>query len=281
MRGTKRKNVDRPSDDEIEQEQKILDDERRYRAALLGQGDGWQEPKQIKNKLKALVNSGDISQAEICRQLKVTEEDYENFMSLKKQHDNLSSVVYHNAHALIVKREKQGLPILPAAKKQRRDSAQGSSPAKSKESPKKDSNSGPPNISDIHLEGEEREKVPIFDTCNEVRRKINQHIKKYGTSQTQFARDLTEHVSIGENVDGRKIGAILKKSGANAGAKSPVFYAAYVYFEKLRVKDGKAKTKTRNEMEEVWGAGGMSRDHDQNTQYVIGISFSTVIRTSS
>ncbi|KAJ0136644.1 Homocysteine S-methyltransferase 1 [Fusarium oxysporum f. sp. albedinis] len=34
-----------------------------------------------------------------------------------------------------------------------------------------------PDISEIHLEGEETDVVPIYDGCNEIRRKINAHMK--------------------------------------------------------------------------------------------------------
>lgn len=52
------------------------------------------------------------------------------------------------------------------------------------------------------------------------------------------------------------------KRGPTAGAESKVFYGAYVYFEKLRIKEAKAKSKKREEMEKVWGRRGMQlQDH--------------------
>ena len=41
-------------------------------------------------------------------------------------------------------------------------------------------------------------------------------------------------------------------SGVQAGAHDVAFYAAYVYFEKIRQKEGKKKTKKRERMEEIW-----------------------------
>lgn len=269
MRGTKRKRVDHPDDDEVERQQTLVDAEARLRAAVNGKISGWESPNDVKHKLKAFVDSGELRIEALCQQLKVSEDDYKRFIAMRSERDNMGSIVYHNGREFLNDREKRGLHTTPAAKKQRRDSAQGSSPATRKNSPREQTkNSGPSDISDIHLEGEEHERVPIFDTCNDVRRKINAHLKKFAMSQTQFARDLNEHVAVADNVDQRKIGLFLKKSGANDGAKSPIFYAAYVYFEKLRIKDGKDKTKTRKEMEEVWGARGMSRDVDKNTRYV-------------
>ena len=43
------------------------------------------------------------------------------------------------------------------------------------------------------------------------------------------------------------------------------FYTGNVYFEKLRVKEGKNKSKKREEMEYVWkDEGGFSRDRSHN-----------------
>ena len=44
----------------------------------------------------------------------------------------------------------------------------------------------------------------------------------------------------------------LNKHDPIHGAESAVFYASYVFFEKLRVKLGKPKSKKRLEMEKVW-----------------------------
>ena len=49
-----------------------------------------------------------------------------------------------------------------------------------------------------------------------------------------------------------------------AGASHNVFYGAYVFFEKVRIAEGKPKTKHRLDMEAAWGAdGGISRGSDR------------------
>lgn len=47
----------------------------------------------------------------------------------------------------------------------------------------------------------------------------------------------------------------MEKKGPAAGNTSSVFYAAYVFFEKLRVRDNKPKAKKRQEMETEWPDG--------------------------
>lgn len=45
----------------------------------------------------------------------------------------------------------------------------------------------------------------------------------------------------------------MNQRGPGAGGHSGIFYAAYVFFEKVRLRDGKPKSKRREEMEQVWG----------------------------
>lgn len=56
----------------------------------------------------------------------------------------------------------------------------------------------------------------------------------------------------------------LSKKGAMAGNTSAVFYASYVYFEKLRLAQGKPKPKHRIDMEGIYPEGmdvKRRRDH--------------------
>jgi hypothetical protein len=124
-------------------------------------------------------------------------------------------------------------------------------------------------VSSIHLHGEEDGAVPIFDTCDDIRKKINDYLKKEPkATQAGLARELSNHLPDDEKVDGRQMGAFLKKKGPCDGGHSPVFYAAYVYFEKLRVKDNKKKSKKREEMEEAWAEeGGFPREGSHNMYF--------------
>lgn len=44
-------------------------------------------------------------------------------------------------------------------------------------------------------------------------------------------------------------------SGPDAGNTNPVYYAAYVFFEKERTRTGKAKSGSRKKMEEIYPSG--------------------------
>ena len=130
-------------------------------------------------------------------------------------------------------------------------------------------------LSDIKLPDEDTGRVPIFDTCDDVRKKITEHLHKVpNASQASFARELNSLAAhfpwpgIAQSeakVDGRRLGDFLKKKGPQNGAHTMAFYAAYVYFEKLRIKEGKKKMKKREEMEKIWGEkGGFPRQGSHN-----------------
>lgn len=52
-------------------------------------------------------------------------------------------------------------------------------------------------------------------------------------------------------IQSKQLHDFLSKKGAMAGNSSCIYYAAYVYFEKLRIKEGKKKSVMREEMEDI------------------------------
>ncbi|KAI1865723.1 hypothetical protein JX265_008046 [Neoarthrinium moseri] len=130
---------------------------------------------------------------------------------------------------------------------------------KSKQSPKE-----PPaaELTSIHLDGEIDENVKIYDTCDDVRRKITGHVKD--STQAAFARELSQMMPH-TRINATHVGRFQKMKGPRAGGHNPVFYAAYVYFEKLRIKQGKKKSAKREQMEEHWEEkGGFPREGSHN-----------------
>ncbi|THU98331.1 hypothetical protein K435DRAFT_720906 [Dendrothele bispora CBS 962.96] len=132
--------------------------------------------------------------------------------------------------------------------------AKASSSKKSKE---------PVDLFSIRLDGDDNGTVEIYDSCDAVRRKINQHLMKGGTTKAQFMHDIARAAYPGDppNIQTKQLQDFLTKKGPTAGSTSRVFYAAYVYFEKQRLSEGKPKSAHRKKMEEQWGnEGGMPRE---------------------
>jgi len=115
----------------------------------------------------------------------------------------------------------------------------------------------------VSLPGEEEGKVEIYDSCDELRRKINAYIRS-GTTKAAFIREIVRAAESEDypiKIQSKQLGDFLALRGATGGNSSKVCYASYVYFEKKRIAEGKPKSKHRLGMEDAWGAeGGLSRE---------------------
>ncbi|KAK5083930.1 hypothetical protein LTR05_006437 [Lithohypha guttulata] len=102
------------------------------------------------------------------------------------------------------------------------------------------------------LEGEETGDVETYDICDDVRRKVRAHLKKQGVTQAGFCREISKCLGRGEtSIQSAQLASFLKKKkkGTMAGNTSKAFYASYVYFESMRVRDKKPKSSKRLQME--------------------------------
>ncbi|KAK6415255.1 hypothetical protein LTR95_017607 [Oleoguttula sp. CCFEE 5521] len=215
-----------------------------------------QNADQVRRNLRRVTDNNEMTVKALCETLQVSSTSYSNFMRQSGSPKGTQSDVSMNAWEYLMKREMVGVK-LPVAKKAK-NAESDSRTAKGKANT---------SISEVHLDGEERDAVPVYMTCDAVRRQITVHLQKTGTSQAQFCRDLSAqlHAESDAAIKPNALTTFRGKKGANGGATSKVFYAAYVLFEKQRMAEGKAKSKMRQEMEEVWGAKGMDRDHDAST----------------
>ncbi|KAK4044406.1 hypothetical protein C8A01DRAFT_31460 [Parachaetomium inaequale] len=210
---------------------------------------------QVRRKITKFLDSGAMTKTAFAKEIGVSAKSLGGFLGVSGRYQGSGFAAYPAAWEFFKKREIAGVK-LPTAKKQKTSSAgEASSTAKAVAI----------DISDVVLPGEEDDNVSVFDTCDEVRKKINAHLKKPGVTQAQFCRDI--YAQLGPTRPAKpfqssQLAQFRNAKGALSGAKSRIFYGAYVFFEKLRIKGGKPKTKHRLEMEEQWGPGGMRRDID-------------------
>lgn len=145
-------------------------------------------------------------------------------------------------------------PITESKKKSPSAKADGSAPKRPSAA----------DLADISLEGEIDDTVPIYDTCDDLRKKLRVHLAQPGVTQAGFARELSELVRT-EKVTAAHVSRFLTFKGPRAGGHSPVFYAGYVYFEKLRIRQGKKKSAKREQVEAAWEhEGGLPREGSHN-----------------
>jgi hypothetical protein len=248
---------------------------------------------QVRRKINRLIDSGAITKTAFAREIGVSAKSLNGFLGVHGPMNGAAFAAYDAAWEYFKKREIAGikLPVkapakVPAAKKQKTATASASptastsgaagtaasaatSEGQSTATATAASSGAVPDISDIVLPGEENDAVPVFDTCDEIRRKINAHLKKPGVTQAQFCRDVYAQLKgpsrPGKPFQGVQLARFRGMKGPLSGAKSSLYYGAYVFFEKVRIKEGKPKSKHRLDMEKQWDAEGIDREHDHRS----------------
>ncbi|WVW83483.1 hypothetical protein I302_105504 [Kwoniella bestiolae CBS 10118] len=228
-------------------------------------------PAQIRNKIRSFINSGEMKVYEFCDAIGVSNNAYQRFMKESGQKGQWSDT-YPGAHRFFVKRERKGIKISrkqpPTKKAKTGDSASGDK-EKSKTKTKKELEEEY-DVSSVTLEGEDHPGgIVIFDTCDDVRTKLDAHLRRPGVTMAGFGREIAKTFSKQTpsqdvTIQHKQIKDFLEKHGARSGCTSKVFYGAYVFFEKLRIKQNKPKSKKREEMEKIHGKKGMDIKTDQN-----------------
>ncbi|KAF4880718.1 hypothetical protein CGCSCA1_v000660 [Colletotrichum siamense] len=172
----------------------------------------------------------------------------------------------------------------PKSRKRKSDAVETSddapAPKKATTTKKKKDDDPLPDLSGIALPGDDDMSVPIYDSCQTVRTKINAHLRKPGVTKAAFLRACVKAAYGADSehkIAGNLLTNFLAKKGPTAGNTSSVFYAAYVFFEKLRVRDEKPKNKTREEMEARWGPEGFDREHDSSRGYFCAAGTAPVV----
>ncbi|KAL1707122.1 hypothetical protein EV121DRAFT_288908 [Schizophyllum commune] len=115
---------------------------------------------------------------------------------------------------------------------------------KTKDKDAEDDGDKPKRWQDVKLEGEEEDMVPVYDDCAEVRRKIRLLEKTPGFVRAQWLREIG-------NVNSNSFGRFMASKERDAGGGNSTYPKAYIYFEKMRILEGKKKTAGRLRNEET------------------------------
>jgi hypothetical protein len=206
---------------------------------------------QVRGMIRRFLDSGEMKKGEFSTAIGVSATSLNNFLAQNGTMKGAESFTYGNAWEFFKKREMAGIK----APKKAKAATASSSASTSSAAPITD-------ISNISLDGEESSSVQVYDSCDEIRKKINAHLVKPGITQAAFCRDLAAQLHTGTKIQSKQLTDFRSKKGPRMGNTSSVFYAAYIYFEKVRLAENKPKSKHRKEMEEVWAfQGGFDREH--------------------
>ncbi|KIJ68297.1 hypothetical protein HYDPIDRAFT_173059 [Hydnomerulius pinastri MD-312] len=162
-------------------------------------------------------------------------------MAPKRKSDALEQNFLASGEAGQTENASSAVEDAPVAKKQRVVDGSGEASSSSKKG--KEKTNPYSSWKDVKLEGEDEGEVPIYDDCNDVRRKIRALMKTPGWKVTQWLRDIG-------GINSNSYGRFMKDTGPTAGASNGTYPAAYIYFEKLRIFEGKKKSAKRLKMED-------------------------------
>ncbi|KAI0026200.1 hypothetical protein F4780DRAFT_774397 [Xylariomycetidae sp. FL0641] len=194
-------------------------------------------PQQIRRKLHDFVAGGNMKVGELQGALGVSASAYQNFVRQHGTYQGLRSATYARAACFFRQRERQGLKTKkPPAPNQgaRKD---GHIPAA------------------LDVEGGVRALLRRKDvTAAALCRVLSDQQPSGGQEDEKKKKKLVT----------RQLHAFLGKRGIMNGNTTPVFRAAYVLLEKLRVKHGRPKSEFRRKMEEAHGPGGVNTRDPEN-----------------
>ncbi|OBT56530.1 hypothetical protein VE04_03316 [Pseudogymnoascus sp. 24MN13] len=225
----------------------------------------------VRAQIRAFLAEGNTAVA-FRKLLRATPDSYNGFMKQQGRDAGIAAETYRNAVLFFAKRDRRAkraaeanlsaaAPVLvapvgvaasePVAKRRKQDAPPAAN---------RTVDNSIYDVSDIHLEKEERDAVPVFDTCDDVRIKIRAFFRQPDCTQASLLRKLgAQYILAPRALRSPQVNTFMRQKGPLEGNSSGIFYAAYVYFEKLRIKQGKKKSAKREEMERKWGPGGVDR----------------------
>lgn len=214
----------------------------------------------IRNKIWVWIDSGAQKVSEFQDTIGVSATAYNAIMRGNGPKAGRESRTYERAGVFFRERQLQGLPQrLPASARKK---------VKTADKTRAESQFlGVP--ADIELTGEKQGAVPVYETCDTMWRQIRTLLKKVGVTQAAYLQAIAKCIPGEPVIQPRVLRDFLSRRGPAIGCKSLAFYGSYVFFEKRRVKEGKPKSKFRQEMEEVHGDKGMDIEHDPRTSRLI------------
>ncbi|KAF2430003.1 hypothetical protein EJ08DRAFT_257666 [Tothia fuscella] len=201
--------------------------------------------EEVRRLINKLIDCGEFTIGKFVQEIAVSRTSYNRFMHQNGSWNGEKGDTFPAALQYFQQREKEGIPM-PRANR------------RSKTNPKRSAaRTVPVANTEILLEGEADDKVPVFDTCDEVRRKITWRMRRAEVTPSAFLKALSaQYHTTSMRISPNSLAKFRASKGPNVGNANPVFYAAYVFFEKERIKLGKSKIKAREVMEKIYGHSG-------------------------
>ncbi|KAG9240440.1 hypothetical protein BJ878DRAFT_579046 [Calycina marina] len=222
--------------------------EDRIRSILLNACIGWDEVKQVFKALTIKVSNGTSSDV-LERQAVNLQTDTSERTPLGQSSSNPvelnnhpskgeKSSTYKGAYAFFMHRDLNGIQDVIAEKPVNKVKITA------------DADMPKFNVDGYELDYMGFGEVVVYDTCDVVRRKICAFLSSNPSiTQSRFCHEISKTYNGKKEASTGSLKTFLDKKGPTEGNTSAAFYASYVFFEKMRIRDKKQKTNFREEME--------------------------------
>ncbi|KAE9972336.1 hypothetical protein EG328_005073 [Venturia inaequalis] len=226
-------------------------------------------PQLVRNKLNELFDVEKYGKGKFCEKRGTTNKSLNTFMKMTGSNGRQTSAYEAGWKFFKLRQlnEKFAKEMEKAQQPKKRKSAggeEGAPPAKAAKTASGKSAAQPPHvdISDIHLPGEDTDSVEVYDTCDDIRSKITPYLALPSVTAASFLRSICAQYHLKpRSIQSKQLTDFRNKRGAEAGNTSAVFYGSYVFFEKIRIKEGEPKTAKRLENEREYKGGGVDIKH--------------------
>ncbi|KAK5946720.1 hypothetical protein PMZ80_000863 [Knufia obscura] len=199
---------------------------------------------QIRTRLNRLTTTGGMKIGELQRKLGVSSKSYNSFLRMSGPHAGMGNNTYVAGHLLFAAMEDNGISMPKAS-----TSTKKAGTTKKGEDKTTD-------ITAIHLSGEESGTVPIYDTCDDIRNKINAHLRSAGTTQASFCREISACQGRDATpIQSGQVTSFLRKKGPMAGNTRGKKSKKREEVEEVWKQEGGANTTIANETRGVWATG--------------------------
>jgi len=218
----------------------------------------------IRTEITRFLLSGEMTQTAFLEEIGCNNNSYGRFMKLKGPWNGTQNGVYWGAAKFFARKklgEEWEKKFRPAAAKRKREGA-----ATERKNARKKLDEAASKLSADYAEG------PVYDSCPDVRRKITAFLKSSGTTATAFCRmvdvpsnALTRFMKYKPVSGTAKSAESMRYS--QPGAAMSIYPRAYHFFERLRIGEGKPKTKKRLENEAALSGQGFQLRHDDGRRW--------------
>ncbi|TGO20777.1 hypothetical protein BPAE_0266g00040 [Botrytis paeoniae] len=210
--------------------------------------------KQVRQEIQNFISSGEMNDINFQRAIGVSGRSYRTFMNKNGHDEGSGSNAYYNAVAFSKIRDLQKSmpPVLPSPPLLPHSLPSPPAAMHSPTAKKRLSKAARPyDVSGIELQGEDTESVPIYDSCHEIRKKFKAFLRNVSSNESALCREIAKTFPDGRGVLTKTLNNFMKQKDPH-GNQSPAYYAAYVFFERTRIRYGKPKSQDRENSEKIW-----------------------------